>query len=122
MTLMYGNYTGQAKSSHLARAWQKPGDITDVARVDIGKTHYYTDADLIDASYFAIKNVGLGYTLPRTWLNKIKFESVRFSVTGDNLFLFNRLKGMDNQQSFSGSASTAYTPTRTVSFGIDVTF
>ena len=122
ITLMYGNYTGQAKAAHLVRAWQKPGDITDVPRVDIGATHYYTDADLINASYFAIKNITLGYSLPRTWLNKIKFEAVRLSLTGDNIYLFNHLKGMDNQQTFGGSAGTAYTPTRTISFGIDVTF
>lgn len=121
-TLMYGNYIGQAKSSHLARAWEKPGDITDVPRIDIGKTHYYTDADLINASYFAIKSVGVGFNLPRTWLNKINFEAVRFSLTGDNLVIFNKLKGMDNQQTFGGTAGTAYAPTRVISFGIDVTF
>ena len=56
-TFMYGNYVGQAKHKNLERAWKQPGDITDVPKIEIGKAYPITDADLINASYLAIKNI-----------------------------------------------------------------
>ncbi|MGM0621529.1 MAG: SusC/RagA family TonB-linked outer membrane protein, partial [Bacteroidota bacterium] len=120
--LMYGWYVGQASHVNRGRAWKNPGDITDVPRVEIGNTYPVTDNDLIDASYFAIKNVTLGYTLPAQFSQNLKLESIRFTATGDNLMLFTHLKGMDPQYNFSGGTSYVYTPVRTISFGVDVKF
>lgn len=121
-TLMYGNYIGQAKSTHLERAWKQPGDITDVPRIEIGKSYIITDNNLINASYLAIKNITLGYTLPAKVLKSLGLESLRLTATGDNLVLFNHLKGMDPQYNFTGGTNFGYVPVRTISFGIDVTF
>ncbi len=121
-TLLYGNYIGQAKSAHLERAWKQPGDITDIPRIEIGKSYIVTDNNLINASYLAIKNITLGYTLPKKLTQQWKMESVRLTATGDNLVLFNHLKGMDPQYNFTGGTNFGYVPVRTISFGIDVTF
>lgn len=121
-TLMYGNYIGQAKSAHLERAWKQPGDITDVPRIEIGKSYIITDNNLINASYLAIKNITLGYTLPAKVLKSLGLESLRLTATGDNLVLFNHLRGMDPQYNFTGGTNFGYVPVRTISFGIDVTF
>ena len=121
-TLMYSNYIGQARHQHLERAWKNPGDITDIERINIDKTHVTTDNDLINASYFALKNVTFGYTLPSKWLKKIQFESIRLTATADNLFMLTHLKGLNPQYNFSGGTNFGYVPTRTVSFGIDVKF
>ena len=59
--LMSMYYTAQAKHVDLARAWKQPGDVTDVRRLQIGETPITTSADLIDASYVAIKNITLGW-------------------------------------------------------------
>ena len=121
-TLLYGNYIGQAKHAHLGRAWTQPGDITDIPRIEVGKSYIVTDADLVNASYLAIKNITLGYTLPKKITKSLKMQNVRFTATGDNLVLFNCLKGMDPQFNFSGGTNFGYVPVRTVSFGVDVTF
>ena len=121
-TLMYGTYVGQASHVNRGRAWQNPGDITDIPRLEIGKTYPVTTNDLVDASYFSIKNISAGYTLPSRLSQKINLESVRFSVTGDNLMVFTHLKGMNPQYNFTGGTTFVYTPIRTVSFGIDVKF
>lgn len=121
-TLLYGNYIGQAKSAHLERAWTQPGDVTDIPRIEIGKSYIITDNSLIDASYLSIKNITLGYTLPSKLLKSWGLESLRFTATGDNLVLFNHLKGMDPQYNFTGGTSFGYVPVRTISFGVDVTF
>ena len=120
--LMYGWYVGQASHVNRGRAWKNPGDVTDIPRLQIGNTYPTTDDDLIDASYFGIKNITAGYTLPARWVQGINLESIRLSVTGDNLYLFTHLKGMDPQYNFTGGTTFVYTPVRTVSFGIDVKF
>lgn len=121
-TLLYGNYVGQAKSKMLERAWKNPGDITDIPRIEIGKSYIVTDNSLIDASYFAIKNIALGYSLPSKWMKSIGFDSARLTATADNVVLFNHLKGMDPQYNFTGGTDFGYVPVRTISFGIDITF
>lgn len=121
-TLLYSNQIGQARSRHLERAWKQPGDITDIPRIVIGESYINTDNDLINASYLTIKNITLGYTLPGRLTRAMKLENVRFTASGDNLLLFNHLKGMDPQFNFTGDTGFGYTPVRTVSFGIDVTF
>ena len=121
-TLLYGNYIGQAKSKHLERAWKQPGDITDIPRIEIGKSYIITDNNLINASYLSIKNITLGYSLPSNLIKKLNMENIRITATGDNLVLFNHLKGMDPQYNFTGGTNFGYVPVRTISFGIDVTF
>ena len=121
-TLLYSNYYGQARSKHLERAWKQPGDITDMPRIDYDLTHVVTNNDLINASYFALKNITLGYTFPGKWMKRIGFESLRLTASSDNVFMCTHLKGMDPQFNFTGGTSFGYVPTRTVSFGIDVKF
>ncbi|MBW6537334.1 MAG: SusC/RagA family TonB-linked outer membrane protein, partial [Mariniphaga sp.] len=120
--LMYGWYVGQASHVNRGRAWKNPGEITDIPRLEIGKTYPTTNDDLIDASYFSIKNVTLGYSLPARYVQSLHLESVRFSLIGDNLKLFTHLKGMDPQYNFTGGTNFTYTPVRTISFGVDVKF
>ena len=121
-TLLYGNYIGQAKSKHLERAWKQPGDITDIPRIEIGQNYPVTDNSLIDASYLAIKNITLGYTLPARASKAIGVQNMRLTATGDNLVMFSHLKGMNPQYNFTGGTNFGYVPTRTIAFGIDVTF
>ena len=115
-------YPAQAKHKNLLRAWKKPGDVTDVPRYEIRETPIVSDDKLIDASYFSIKNITLGYTLPKAWTSKIGFKAARISASIDNLYIFTHLKGMDPQYSLTGGTSYDYTATRTVSFNLDLKF
>lgn len=121
-TFMYGNYVGQAKHKNLERAWKQPGDITDIPKIEIGKTYPITDNDLINASYLSIKNITLGYSLPSKLTKRMLIKDIRFTATADNLVLFSHLKGMDPQYNFTGGTTFVYTPSRTISFGVDVKF
>ncbi len=124
---LYGNlmdplYQGNALSAHLERAWSKPGDITDIPIPQLGANTQTSDRNLINASYFGIKNVTMGYSLPQRWMRKIGVENVRISAIADNIKLFTYLNGMNPQYNFSGGTDYAYTPTRSVSLGLDITF
>lgn len=115
-------YVGQNYHVHNTRAWQKPGDITDIPKLMVGSNNRITDRNLIDASYFSIKNITLGYTFSKSILNRVGFESLRVFGTADNLVLFTHLDGMDPQYNFSGSTDFTYAPIRTFSVGLDVKF
>ncbi len=115
-------YYNQTWNKHALRRWQKPGDVTDVPRVEVGGKYTVNDRFLVDASYFAIKNVTLGYTLPKSWLNKAKLNSVRVFGSVDNLALFTHLQGMDPQYNFTGQTNYSYTPNKTWSLGFEINF
>ena len=112
-------YIGNNFSREVLRAWQKPGDITDVPRVQKEETHTLTDRALLDASYFAIKNIAIGYTFD---MKKYGLNSVRVFMQGDNLAIFSARKGLNPQYNFSGSTDFVYSPNRTISGGVNVRF
>ena len=44
-----------------------------------------------NAAYARLKNLQIGYTLPKTWLKKMKVEKVRIYFSGENLFEYSKL-------------------------------
>ena len=122
--LLYSSYIGQAAHVDRLKAWKQPGDITTLPKIEAhGSARVaLTDDELFDASYFAIKNITVGYTLPAKALKAMSIKSARVSLTADNLKLFSALKGMDPQYNFTGGTGYSYTPSRTVSVGLDINF
>lgn len=115
-------YVSGTWNRNALRRWQQPGDITDVPRIELGGTSIATDRYLIDASYFAVKNITLGYTFPRSILNHIGINGLRLYTSMDNIALFSHLDGMDPQYNFSGSTDYTYTPNKTITVGLEVKF
>ena len=121
-SMMNVGYKGYVWHKNALRRWQQPGDITDIPKIMWDQQLRVTDKDLINASYFAIKNITLGYTFPKDWLTKIKMDNIRVYATANNLTLVSHLKGMDPQYNFTGTVGYTYTPSRTYSIGIDIKF
>jgi TonB-linked SusC/RagA family outer membrane protein len=115
-------YNGDTWHKNQLRRWQKPGDVTDVPRVMQNPAYATNDHSLIDASYFSIKNITLGYTLPQKLLKKTDIGSLRVFGTLDNFKLFSHLDGMDPQFNFTGSTDYVYSPSKTISIGLDIHF
>ncbi|WP_229312989.1 SusC/RagA family TonB-linked outer membrane protein [Larkinella terrae] len=55
----------------------------------------YSDRWLENASYVRLRNVELGYTLPRALLSRAKIRSARAYVSGQNLFTITKYTGLD---------------------------
>ena len=121
-SLMNMWYLSSTWSKNALRRWQKPGDITDVPRIEIGGTSPTTDQYLIDASYFAIKNITLGYTLPTSLVQKIGLQNIRVYGSVDNLAIWTHLNGMDPQYNFSGGTDYNYVPNKTWTAGFEIRF
>jgi hypothetical protein len=85
---------------------------------------------MVSASYLSINNVTLGYTLPSSITRKMKIESLRVYVAGDNLHVFTARKGIDprfsmglgSMTSGTGLNSGYYSAMRNVTAGVTLTF
>ena len=123
-SMLYNSYIGNAAHADRKISWRQPGDIVSIPRIDEGGAFSIarTADDLLDASYFAIKNITFGYSLPAKWMRRIGSQGIRVTLTADNLHVFTARKGVDPQFNFSGGTGFSYTPSRTVSLGVDLKF
>lgn len=124
---LMGGGNGSTFSTDIYKRWQKPGDVTNVPRLEDGyrMTGGVTnDRFLTRSDYFSLRNITLGYTLPKHVTDRVRgLSSVRVYAVGDNLFLGSHRKGLDPRQSVSGAVDTnSYSALRTISFGVNVNF
>ena len=123
MSSMDNMYVGNTWNTNVLRRWQNPGDVTDIPRVELASSTTRTSNYLIDASYFAIKNITMGYTLPSKYAEKLYMSKVRLYASFDNVATFTHLKGMDPQYNLSGNGTGyAYVPNKNFTIGLDINF
>ncbi|MEJ7912992.1 MAG: SusC/RagA family TonB-linked outer membrane protein [Chitinophagaceae bacterium] len=115
-----GSYGGALHTDVLNR-WQKPGDVTDVPRLDAGRLTDFNAASsrwLIDASYINIRTLSLAYSLPKTLLSRLSITSSQFFISAENVAFYSKRQGLNNQQAFSGVTSNGYPPARVITAGL----
>ena len=71
-----------------------------------------------DASYFSLKNLNIGYTLPQKWTSKLSIESLRIFFNADNLCFVSAHDGFDPRMGFSSMNGFQFPQARTFTFGI----
>ena len=77
-----------------------------------------SDYWLFDGSYFRVKNLSLGYTLPQKWMSKIHVKSLRFAVTLTDFFTHSHFpEGWDPEV-----GTTGYPITKSVLFSAQLKF
>ena len=86
-----------------------------------------SDAFIFDGSYFRIKQIQLGYTLPSVLTKKAAIEKLRVFASLDNYFLFTTYPGLDPEISTDAVSGIgldlgAYPTTKKMVFGVSVTF
>ena len=124
---MAGNSLGNNMHTDLRNRWTPTNTDTDVPRIQIGNANTGTGQRssrwFTDASYLNIRNITLGYDLPKRWLKTFKIESLRVYGVADNVALFSKRQGYDPRTSWSGSQGYGLYPvTRTFSLGINLAF
>ena len=88
-------------------------------------SHNYTDMSLFNASYFRIKNITVGYTLPKSVCNIIGMSKFRAFLSADNLLIFSAQRGVDPTLSIIGGKEVdtyLYPQMRTVTCGVNIEF
>jgi len=103
-----GNDIQTNQLAEALRRWQKPGDVTDVPRYELGNStnNLHSNRILEDGSYLRLKNISLGYSLPRNLANKLWFEECRLYVSATNIWTWTKYNGSDPEVStLDGSTS-----------------
>lgn len=105
--------------------WTGEGTSTEIPRFTINdpNQNWSTISDFFikDASYFRLKNVTLGYTLPAKWTNAIFVKKLRVYATVENALTFTRYNGFDPE--ISGYVDKGiYPQARTYQFGLNLSF
>ena len=81
---------------------------------------------LYDGSYFRLKNLTFGYTLPKALTQKAKIQRLRVYFSGDNLLTFTKFpQGGDPERNYNSTKGTRlvyYPQNRIISFGINLDF
>lgn len=77
--------------------WQKPGDISQVPQLRLGYDNGTSSSSryVYDGDYVRLKNVTLGYNLPKSLISRWKIQNVRIYLTGVNLLTFTKYPGWD---------------------------
>lgn len=81
----------------------------------------FTTASLISSDYLALRNVTLGYTLPKNLVEQFHIQKLRVYVVADNFWLKSKREGMDPRQS-TGKSENNYSPIKSFSVGLNVNF
>ena len=73
---------------------------------------------LYRGDYLKLKNLTIGYTLPEKYSKKILMKSLRFYISGENLFNITSYPGQDPEM----GAGLGYVTMRQISLGANLTF
>ena len=116
-------------SQKLMERWQNPGDITDVPRMRWSTSTSATGSGtttrfLHDGDFVRLRDVVVGYSLPKDIANRLGFDNVGFSARGLNLFTWTKDPNLtvDPEIRNSGSWEIYTPPLKSVSFGVNLKF
>lgn len=121
--------------------WRKPGDIAKYPRLTRkgenwgkeGESWFNSDMWLFDGSFMRLKNLTLGYTVPKHIIDRFKLSRLRIYLSGTNLLTFTDYPGADPEvvrdfdeaqdRNLSPAVSWLTPPQeRVFTFGINATF
>jgi len=105
--------------------WKGYGTSTVVPRAvyaDPNQNNRISDRFVEDGSYLRLKNVTLGYDLPRKWMEKIHMNQIRVYLSCDNLVTLTKYSGFDPEVSLNGLDHNLYPIQRTYSLGVNINF
>ncbi len=124
--LMHGGANpGYQLSTFAFNAWKEPGQLTDVPKFVPRNTDLASSTSsrfLVDGSYLRLKNIALGYRLPKLVLDRLGVASFRVFVSAENVATFAKHKGMDPEVAIGGTSENNVPIVKTFTVGVNVGF
>ena len=78
--------------------WTQPGDnATEPSPQNAANSTDASSRYIKNGSYLNIRNVSLGYSLPKTFVKRLKLDDVNVAVSADNVHTFTSFVGQDPQ-------------------------
>ena len=119
----YAFYNGAtALKRHLDRWTPDNFDATYPRITKSDQTNFVTSSFwLQDASYVRLKNLTLGYTLPKDWMTKLGVTNAKLFLSGENLLTFSGLDGgIDPEE--GAERGWSYGNVKKISLGVRLSF
>ncbi|WP_157274134.1 SusC/RagA family TonB-linked outer membrane protein [Pedobacter sp. BAL39] len=107
----------------LSNAWRPDATGNELARAGRSLLGQNNTSFYHDVSFVRLKNLELGYTLPKPLLAKIGVKALRFYTNGYNLLTFDGLKkkGLTDPEN-ANEKGWRYPLTKSINFGANLTF
>ncbi|OWK75192.1 SusC/RagA family TonB-linked outer membrane protein [Flavobacteriaceae bacterium JJC] len=124
-SLMTAYPQGGGLHTDILERWTTPGQITNVPVLNtayIAGPSAASSRWLVDASYVMLRNASLGYNFNKDIIKNVGVNSLKLFVSGENLWMTSKRKGLEPYQSFNGTTSNRYSPARIITFGLSTTF
>ena len=115
---------GGAGSVDLDNRWQNPGDVSNVPRLQNSQNDFNSTSTrfLFKNDFLRLKALTLGYNVPLNTIENIGLSKLRLYFQGDNLVTVQSHKGIDPEQSISGTTNNRSFNQRIFSLGINLEF
>jgi TonB-linked SusC/RagA family outer membrane protein len=110
-------------ATELTNAWTSTNtssNIPSLTASNLGSDDL-SDRFLRDASYIRLRNLQLGYRVPKKFLNKTFISDLSFTLQGENLFTWTKWQGFDAEASRVEDLYQYPTP-KIYTFGVDIKF
>lgn len=125
----YGMFNGGLSKKALYESWGSP-HLKDNTKASLPMldqndiSQYMSTAFLEDGSYLRLKNLRLGYTVPRSVLERAQIKSLKVYAQVSNLFTLTKYSGLDPEISLGGTSmgldQGAWPTPRQVMFGLNL--
>ncbi|MDO4160445.1 MAG: SusC/RagA family TonB-linked outer membrane protein [Prevotellaceae bacterium] len=125
MSSPYASYTGYNYHKDLYNSWSVDNTDSNIPRFQFGDQYSSSMSTrfLTSASYLNIENINVGYTFPSAWTRKLSIEAFRLYCSCENVAYISKRKGFDPRQAYDDTSTAAnYSPMRTISIGLSLTF
>lgn len=90
-------------------SWNGEGSSNTIPRMSINNTNRnFRPSDLFveKGDYLRLKNMTLGYAIPKNAISKLKMSQARIYVTGQNLLTFTKYSGLNPELGYVGSGGS----------------
>jgi TonB-linked SusC/RagA family outer membrane protein len=120
-----GSQPGYNLAVDATNAWTPNNKFTDVPRYVISggdQGNQLSSRYLEDVSYVRLKNIALSYNLPKRISEKLKMETFKLSVSGENVWTLTNYKGFDPEGAINGTTNNSIPGVKVVNVGLKINF
>jgi len=124
MVVPFVNDNGNVWSELVANRWTYENPSTTQTRLFNDNTRLTMRSDyyIEDASFVRLKNIELGYSVPKSILRKINIAKLRLFIGIQNAFTLTAFKGWDPERPADNITSDIYPQVRIYNAGLNVNF
>ncbi|MXV13988.1 SusC/RagA family TonB-linked outer membrane protein [Hufsiella ginkgonis] len=116
--IYYGTYAGLRdqrfwnNSTDMLQAWTAPNQVTNIPKVYFGDnvsngSSFPISDNVFKGDFVKLRSIDFGYSLPGSFLTKLKMASARVYVSGNNLLFVTKYPGSDPEVSSNGNSTSS---------------